>query len=78
MIAQTQPSADRLRTVADLPAGLVPRPRAATPATATTAPDGHVELLAAEIVSSAAVLTWVGRLVLLIALGLVAALVLVP
>jgi hypothetical protein len=73
MIAQTQPSADRL-AVLTAPATIhVPAPR--TPVTVTPT-DDHVELLAADIVAKAAVVNRVLALALLLALGLVAALVL--
>ncbi|MEJ2861148.1 hypothetical protein [Actinomycetospora flava] len=40
--------------------------------------DEHPELVAARLVSQAATVSWVGRLALLVAVGLVAVLVLVP
>jgi hypothetical protein len=73
MIAQAQPSADRLSALAAPTTIHVPAPR--TPVTITSA-DDHVEILAAEIVAKAAVVNRVLALALLLALGLVAALVL--
>ncbi|MHC1558724.1 hypothetical protein ACR9E3_07200 [Actinomycetospora sp. C-140] len=84
MIAQTQTADIATLDVADLPGTIVvPQPRAAAPVAPvpTTVPapaDDHVELLAAELLSSAAVVNWVGRLTLLLALGLVAWLTLLP
>lgn len=40
--------------------------------------DEHLELVAARLVSQAAVVSWVGRLALLLAVGVVALLVLLP
>lgn len=94
MIAQTQPTTERRAdpAVADRPVD-VPQPRAAIAPTATVTPaslagltapasparaEDDVEIVAARIVSSAAAVTWVGRLALLLALGLVAAFVLLP
>ncbi|MBV9830042.1 MAG: hypothetical protein JOZ82_00475 [Marmoricola sp.] len=83
MIAQTHAAAvlheDQL--VADLrPAVVVvPHPREAAERTAPgSVPADHVELVAAEIVSGATVVSWVVRLVLLVALGVTAWLVLLP
>jgi hypothetical protein len=82
MIAQTHAAAvlheDQL--VADLrPAGVVvPQPREAAERTAPESmPADHAELVA-EIVASAAVVSWIVRLVLLVALGVTAWLVLLP
>ena len=43
-----------------------------------TAPPEHPELIAARLVGQAATVSWVGRLALLVAVGLVAVLVLLP
>lgn len=40
--------------------------------------DDHPELIAARLVAQAGVVSWVGRLALLVAVGLVAVLVLLP
>ncbi|GAA4806521.1 hypothetical protein GCM10023200_50180 [Actinomycetospora chlora] len=53
----------------------VPAPRRA-PLVPATAVDDHVELIAADIVATAALVNRIGALALLLALGLVAVLVL--
>ena len=72
MIARTHaPDARRPAAV------VVPRPRPTTEALRPGRED-HVDAVAARIVSAAAVVTWIGRLTLLVALGVAAWLVLLP
>ena len=70
--------------VVEIPAPRAPSARPATASMAVRAASAeqtvgeHPELVAARLVGQAATVSWVGRLALLVAVGLIAVLVLLP